>query len=286
MKNLRNSVVSLFLFFSIVLSIAQVEYFEKNVLNFQAAFFVMLVLATLLGILSPLRAKISMYSYLSAWALAYIFVWAFYWRFLSTPRTFEELVVQFLLIEIGAALSHNVGFQISKVNVVLQEVANGAYPNRTLDFKMASDEIHTEMTRSRRYSRPLSVLVFQFGSLEAFEQQFKGIERELSSLFLAAKIGRVLNEYARQTDLIMRDYNRRFVVLCPETNSDAAAILVKRIHGAIEDSIGESVSWSTASFPDEALSFDELYEKALSRLPTLKTLPAFVQDQEKISVDN
>lgn len=286
MKNLRNSVISLFLFFSIVLSIAQVEYFEKNVLNFQAAFFVMLVISTLLGILSPLRTKISMYAYLGAWALAYIFVWAFYWRFLSTPRTFEELVVQFLLIEISAALSHNVGFQISKVNVVLREVANGAYPNRTLDFKMASDAIHTEMTRSRRYSRPLSVLVFQFNAIEVFEDQFKGIEKELSSLFLAAKIGRVINEYARQTDLIMRDYNRRFVILCPETNNDAAHVLVTRIHSAIEDQIGEMVSWSTASFPDEALSFDELYEKALSRLPTLKSFPVLVQDEEKIDIDN
>lgn len=285
MKNLRSSVISLFLFFSIVLSIAQVEYFEKNVLNFQAAFFIMLVVAVLIGIWSPIGTKISMYSYLGAWTLVYIFVWAFYWRFLSTPRTFEELVVQFLLLEVAAALSHNVGVQINKVSSVLVDVANGAYPNRTLDFKMAADAIHTEMTRSRRYSRPLSILVFQFGSLEIVEEQFQGIEKELSSHFLAAKIGRVINESARQTDLIMRDYNRRFVVLCPETNGEAGHVLVQRIHSAIENVVGDKVTWSTASFPDEALSFDELYEKALSRLPMVKS-PSVFTHEEKIDIGN
>jgi GGDEF domain-containing protein len=283
MKNLRNSVVSLFLFFSVVLSIAQVEYFEKNVLNFQAAFFVMLVVATLIGIWNPLHIKMSMYSYLGAWTLAYIFVWAFYWRFLSTPRTFEELVVQFLLLEVAAALSYNVGVQIGKVSTVLSEVANGAYPNRTLDLKMAADAIQREMTRSRRYSRPLSILVFQFGSIEIFDEQFQGVEKELAIHFFAAKIGRVINEYARQTDLIMRDYSRRFVILCPETNEIAAQALVQRIYSAIENAISDSVTWSTASFPDEALSFEELYEKALSRLPNVKS-PSVIIPEEKINI--
>ncbi|MCP4141140.1 MAG: hypothetical protein GY755_12810 [Chloroflexi bacterium] len=283
MSNLRNSVVTLFLFFSVVLSIAQVEYFEKNILNFQAAFFIMLVIVTIIGIWGPSRVQMSMYSYMGAWILIYIFVWAFYWRFLPLLRTIEELTVQFLLIEIAAALSYNVGAQINNVNSVLSEVANGAYPNRTLDFKMASDAINTEMTRSRRYSRPLSVLVFQLAQNPSGDKKAQGIERDLSSHFLAAKVGRIINAHVRQTDLIMRDHDYRFVVLCPETNLEAAHTLVRRIYQSIEESVGSEAAWSTASFPDEALSFDELYEKALSRLPELESSTVFVHE-EKIDV--
>lgn len=284
MRNLRNSVISLFLFFSIVLSIAQVQYIEENVLNFQAAFFIMLVLATLLGILGPSRIKVSVYSFMGAWLIAYLFVWAIYWRFLSTPRTIEELIVQFLLIEIAAALSHNVGLQINNVNTVLSEVANGAYPNRTLDLKMAADAINRELTRSRRYSRPLSILLFQLPSNIASAEQLNAIERDLSDHFFAAKVGRILNEHARQTDLIMRDQEHRFVILCPETDEKAAYILANRIYEAIEVIVGIRASWSTSSFPVDALSFDELYKKALFELPTLADSSIFVQeDNPKVS---
>lgn len=280
MRNLRNSVISLFLFFSIVLSIAQVQYIEENVLNFQAAFFIMLVLATLLGILGPSRIKVSVYSYMGAWLIAYLFVWAIYWRFLSTPRTMDELIVQFLLIEIAAALSHNVGLQINNVNTVLSEVANGAYPNRTLDFKMAADAISRELTRSRRYSRPLSIIVFQFAGPLSFSREYSAIEKDLTSHFLAAKIGKIISDYARQTDLIMIDQEHRFVILCPETDGDAAHTLAKRIYEAIEVVVQIRAAWSTASFPVDALSFDELYKKAVFELPTLADASLFTHAEK------
>lgn len=279
MRNLRNSVISLFLFFSIVLSIAQVQYFEENVLNFQAAFFIMLVVATLLGILGPSRLKVSIYSYMGAWILAYVFVWAVYWRFLSKHRTIEVLIVQFLLIEIAAALSHNVGTQINQVNAVLDDVANGAYPNRTLSFSMATDAINRELTRSRRYSRPLSVIVFQFAGPLSYSKQYSAIEKDLTSHFLAAKIGRIINDYARQTDLIMRDQEHRFVILCPETDEEAAYVLAKRIYEAIEVVVRIRAAWSTASFPVDALSFDELYKKALFDLPRLADSSIFTHEE-------
>lgn len=277
MKNLRNSIIVLFLFYSIVLSIAQVQYIEDNVLNFQAVFFVMLVLATLVGIWGPQYIRSSMYSYMGAWTLVYVFVWAVYWRFLELPRTPEELTVQYLLVVIAAALSHNVGKQINHVNVVLDDIAGGAYPNRTLDFKMASDAVNRELTRSRRYSRPLSLLVFELANTDEIDEKLHGIERDLSSHFLAAKTGRIINEHARQTDLIMRDDEYRFVVLCPETDQPSGDILGKRIHDAIDAGIGMRSLWSASSFPNDALSFDELYDKALSRLPA-SVSTVFVHD--------
>ncbi|MBT3320946.1 MAG: hypothetical protein HN392_01535 [Anaerolineae bacterium] len=279
MKNLRNSILALFIFFSIVLSIAQVEYFEENILNFQAAFFIMLVIATVIGIWGPSRIKISIYVYMGLWAVTYALVWALYWRFLPLLRTIEELSVQFLLIEIAAALSHNVGVQINQVNSLLGDVADGSYPNRTLDLKMASDSINTEMNRSRRYSRPLSVLVFQLTREASIGKEFKGVEKDLFSHFMAAKIGRIVNEHARQTDLIMRDYDYRFIVLCPETNEQAALTLAQRIYQAIVNGVDRQAVWSTASFPDEALSFDGLFERAVSRL-------APIEEKEKAELVN
>ena len=284
MKALRSSVILLFSFFSVVLSIAQVEYFEKNILNFQAAFFIMLVVATLVGVWGPSRIKISIYGYLGIWAVIYILVWALYWRFLLQPRTMEELTVQFLLIELAVALSYDVGVQINQVNNLLEDVARGSYPNRTLDLKMASDAINTEMNRSRRYSRPLSVLVFQITKTPSISSQFEGVEKDLFSHFMAAKVGRIINEHARQTDLIMRDYDYRFIVLCPETNEQSALILAQRIYQSVAEGVDRQAVWSTASFPSDALSFDELFEIAISRLPVLEEKPTVFTRKENIEI--
>ncbi len=284
MKTLRSSVILLFSFFSVVLGIAQVEYFEKNVLNFQAAFFIMLVIATLIGVWGPSRIRVSLYGYLGIWAAIYVLVWALYWRFLPNPRTLEELIVQFLLVELAVALSYNVGVQINQVNNLLKGIAEGSYPNRTLDLTMASDAINTEMNRSRRYSRPLSVLLFQITRTPSVSNQFEGVEKDLFSHFMAAKIGRIINEHARQTDLIMRDYDYRFIVLCPETNEQSALVLAQRIYQSIAEVIDRQTVWSTASFPSEALSFDELFEIAVSRLPVLEEKPTVFTRKENIEI--
>ena len=280
MKNLRDSVILLLSFFSIVLSIAQVEYFEKNILNFHAAFFVMLVIATLIGVWGPSRLGISFYAYIGIWFLIYLAVWFFYWRFLPDPRTIQELSVQFLLIEIAAALSYNVGRYIDQVNILLNDMADEIYPNRTLDMQMAVDNINTEITRSRRYNRPLSVLVFQLTQgNEIPEGNIEGVQKELLLHFASAKTGRIINEHARQTDLILRDHDNRFTILCPETDHDASIVLGERIYRAIAEQVDKEVNWSTASFPDESLSFDELLEKALARLSTAEPQILFTEQE-------
>ncbi|RLD05381.1 MAG: hypothetical protein DRI32_04155 [Chloroflexi bacterium] len=284
MKNLRDSVFLLLSFFATVLSIAQVEYFEKNILNFQAAFFVMLTIATLIGVWGVSRLGISFYAYIGIWLLIYLAVWFFYWQFLPDKRTMQELSVQFLLIEIAAALSYNVGQYINQINVLLDDMADEIYPNRTLDLQRATDNINTEITRSRRYNRPLSVLVFQLTQGNKIpEGNIKGVEKELLLHFASAKTGRIINEHARQTDLILKNHDNRFTILCPETDHDASVILGQRIYQAIAEQVDKEVNWSTASFPDESLSFDELLEKALARLSA--TEPAVLFTEQELSTE-
>jgi len=62
MKDLRNSVILLLSYFSVVLGIAQVEGFENNILNFQAAFFIILAGTTILGVFGPSRLRISLFN--------------------------------------------------------------------------------------------------------------------------------------------------------------------------------------------------------------------------------
>jgi GGDEF domain-containing protein len=64
----------------------------------------------------------------------------------------------------------------------------------------------------------------------------------------------------------MRDTAGRFVILCPETDSDNCGVLADRIRGAVSGEMGDRVSWGIASFPQETLEFEELLHKAIQRL--------------------
>lgn len=284
MRDLRNSVVLLILYFSIVLGIAQVEGFENNVLNFQAAFFVMLAIATALGVLSPARVQISLYGYIFIWAVVYALVWTFYWRFLIEPRSIQELGVQFLLIEISAGLSYAVGQNISSIDSLLEGLSSSTYPNRTVDMKEARDQINTELTRSRRYNRPLSVLILEFEKANEESKSIEAVQKDLLKRFTLAKVGQILNEHARQTDLIMDDQTEHFIIVCPETDYQATEILAGRIRQAVKEKLGAWVMWGTASFPNEALTFDDLLNTARGRISRSGTPVEFSPTLTEIEV--
>lgn len=266
MKDLRNSVILLLSYFSLVFGIAQVEGFENNILNFQAAFFIMLAVATILGVYGPSRLRISLFMYILQWAFIYALVWGFYWRFLDSLRNIQELGVQFILIEIAAMLAYIVGQNIAQIDHLLDGLTANTYPNRTMNIDDASDRISTELTRSRRYDRPLSVLAVEFGQMGENDLAIEAVKEDILKSFAFAKVGEILNEEARQTDLILGDHSNHFVIVCPETDHQETMILADRIQDAIKEKMDTKVKLGTASFPSEALTFDDLLDTARKRV--------------------
>lgn len=64
----------------------------------------------------------------------------------------------------------------------------------------------------------------------------------------------------------MRDRVGRIIVLCPETDIESSTMLAKRIAQEVEARTGARMLWGASAFPDEALTFDDLLQKARERL--------------------
>ena len=84
--------------------------------------------------------------------------------------------------------------------------------------------------------------------------------------FTSARVGQIIDERIRQTDLVLRDKRWRFVVLCPETDLGAGLLLAKRITESVHEKTGLPILWGVAAFPEEALTFDDLLRKARERM--------------------
>jgi GGDEF domain-containing protein len=266
MNDLKNSVAFLFFFLLLIFGVAQVNYIEENVINFSPVFFVLITLAVISGVLIQPARSFTIYAFLTFWTLVYALTWAFYWRPLGR-EPIQVLLIQFMLVEITAGLAFDVGRQIGNVSNLLRGLTSRTFPNRTIELKAAEDRISAELTRSRRYHHPLSLLILQVDRMAPGKlQDGPVLQRDILHQFASAKIGQIINERARETDLIMRDEQGRFVILCPETKLDDSRTLGRRIEEAVSRIMDAHISWGSAFFPGEALTFEDLVLKAEERL--------------------
>ena len=155
-----------------------------------------------------------------------------------------------------------------------------------MELDSAWERINTELTRSRRFNRPLTVLLVEMkhmnGKLPL--RKIDSLQRDLLKRFAVSKAGQIISNLARQTDLIIRENNERFMIVCPETDLRHSTFLAERVCHAIQEAIDENVVWGAASFPEESFSFEELLEKAGQRLGYVDA--SSLASQVKTNVEN
>ncbi len=266
MNELKNSVAFLFFFLLMIFGVAQVRYVEKNLLNFSPVFFILVTLAVISGLLVKPSPRLTIYIFLMGWTGVYLLVWFFYWRNYA-PGTIQLQIIQFMLVMISGGLAFDVGRQIAQVSGLVRGLTARTYPNRTIDLSAAEDRISAELTRSRRYHHPLSLIMFEIERFSARDlEEHPALQRDILIELASAKVGQIINERARETDLILRDDQGRFVLLCPETTHENSQNLARRIEESVSTVMGARILWGSSFFPTEALTFDDLFQKAEERL--------------------
>ncbi len=266
MGDLKNSILFLLVYIFTIFGIAQVDFVEKNLINFDSIFFILVALAVFSALVIVPLTFISFYQFLFIWAIVYGVVRVVYWN-MAVHHSLELILLEFVLVGISAGLSYDVARQTKHVNRLLDELTTLTYPNRTMDLRSSGDRINAELTRSRRYHRPLSLLVVQLEKgLPKSVRSDDVLERDVLSRFSAARIGHVINEQVRETDLILSDTQNRFILVCPETEFSYSTKLAERIAKTVAETVGRNVEFGSASFPDEALTFEDLVQKAVQRI--------------------
>lgn len=281
MSELKISIIVLFVFVVALLGIANVESFQESVIDFSPVFFVLITIILfselmIVGGLIKAGVRLSQYSVIIFWLVVYGLIWYFY---LGSDKSVEVNLIQLLLVLLTAVLAFDVGRRVDQTVMVLESLALDTYPNRALDIQAAHNSIMAEFTRSRRYHHPLSVLTVRLKKDGAWEdwKDMKLLSAEMMERFAVAKVSKILSDHARSTDMVLRDKEGHFVVLCPETNHTSTAILASRIAGAVKRELDATIECGSASFPDEALTFDDLIFTANERI-----VPVLSDDKENI----
>ena len=269
MTNLKRSFFGAAVYLALIFVLGQADYANRPLINFANYFYIAVLVAVPLTLFFPRISRISVYAPLLFWAAVYIILLQVINRNYSANRgEIPVVALEFMLLEIGVWFAHQLASQISHAESIMDALALSAFPNRTRDIESESQRIKIELTRSRRYHRPLSVVVFQTESEDerTSREMLKSVQQDLLSRFTSARVGQIIDDRIRQTDLVLRDYKGRFIVLCPETDFPNASLLANRIAQAIKERTSLRVLWGVAAFPEEALTFEDLLQKARERL--------------------
>ena len=109
---------------------------------------------------------------------------------------------------------------LSYVNV---DEVTGVYSRRYFNEVLAQ-EVH----RARRYESPLSLLLLDIDEFKLFNDTHGHVEGDA----VLRKVGRVLKENTRQTDIVCRYGGDEFAIVLPETSNAKAYTLAERMRKA------------------------------------------------------
>ncbi len=274
MSSLKQSIFWVAFYLAVIFILAQFDYSDSPIIDFAKYFYFAVMVAVPATVFFPYITRASVGVPIVLWGSVYLVMLQILDRTVSAPNsTFPIILLEFVLLLIGVWLSYQLANGISHAESILDAMAISAFPNRVQDIDLASKQIKLEITRSRRYHRPLCLVIFSAEVLADETVPGKilfNIQHDLSNRFSIARIGQVIDEHIRLTDVIFRDQRNRFIVLCPETNYENSVLLSKRIAEIVAEKIGISLISGIAAFPDDALNFDDLIDVANNRLSTAK----------------
>jgi GGDEF domain-containing protein len=254
---------------AVILILGGTDYTGRPIINFASYFYLVVMVAVPATLLFPSISRISVYVPLFVWAGVYLVLLQTIDReFSARASEFSVIVLEFLLLEAGVWFAHRLAMQIGHAESVMDALALSAFPNRALDIDSENHRIKLEFTRCRRYQRPMSLIMLESESEDekTTREMLKNIQHDLLNRFTSARVGQIIDDRIRQTDLMLRDHRGRFVILCPETDFDNASLLAKRISQAVKEKTSLHALWGVAAFPEEALTFEDLLQKARERL--------------------
>lgn len=259
------------LFGALLSSVALPAYWVLDMLVF-GAMAVILVLA-------PGLQRISGWFVLGAGVVLLVLFKVFTgWNHGPVWSTWGIYLVELFFLVMITYLSYEVSFDLGILQSQVRAEAYDTAVPPALDSETGVRLIRQEMVVSRRYERPLSLILFQTFPYLA-SQNLAASDGEAAQRAHDARLPTALHQsitrHLRPGDkLFIERRGNRYAIVCPETAVDDATQLADALAQALAIEYGFRPTCAVASFPQDGLTFNKLLER------TAVTLDGTVQDNK------
>ncbi|MGE4497578.1 MAG: diguanylate cyclase [Deferribacterales bacterium] len=147
----------------------------------------------------------------------------------QTPANYRLLLQIFAAASVLLIIFIKWNMQLRKLNRKLErasqkDLLTGLYNRTMIDSKFCA-----ELDRSKRYSRPFSVIMFDVDHFKEVNDNLGHLEGDR----VLGEIACALRETVRNSDICGRWGGEEFLVLCTETAAEEAAVLAERIRNSV-----------------------------------------------------
>lgn len=268
MRKLQDSILSLLIHIIILFNIERLDINVPDVINLETMIYVLTVAAIILILSIKQLAMLRQPVLITLAAVVFFIV-----KILSPRPLVGDIYTYLSFTELGLFLVAVFLAQNLAINIKELELNSQAFSfanvRKVKRVQEAYKEIEAEIYRSRRFRRPLSVVVLEqeTKNLQAnIKNLTQNAQRAILEQYFSVILAKELAAQLRETDLLLEnEKNGRLVILSPDTGVNEAETLIKRLNGLTE-STEFSIKFGSATFPDHALAFEQLLEHAEANL--------------------
>jgi len=274
-KNLPRATVALVISLAIFFNIERLDFGEVNIVNIDSFVYVLALLTVISVISIPTLRRSSVYVLGAVWIGAYLVAKILLYTSAGKHPLLGGVYTYLTITEVGLLLitlllAHKLASAIDDFEGAVKKITFRHTNKRIRQLDEAEDEIQLEMFRSRHYHHPLGILIVQPESgfaQTAMHRAVREVQQAMINTYVTRSIAQTFIKYIRRTDLIMEQADQeRFVILCPDTNAADLALMAEYLEVVAQEELSASVVCGTATFPDEAITFEELMRQAETRL--------------------
>jgi hypothetical protein len=268
MRKLQDSILGLLIHITILFNIERLDINSQNVIDLETAIYVLTVAAIILILSIKQLAMLRQPVLMTIAAIVFFIV-----KILSPRPLVGDIYTYLSFTELGlffvaVFLAQNLAMNIKDLDLNAQAFSF-ANVRKVKRVQEAYKEIEAEIYRSRRFRRPLSVVVMEQETKDLktnIKNLTQNAQRAMLEQYFTVILAKELTTQLRETDLLLEnEKNGRLVILSPDTGVNEAETLIKRLNGLTE-STEFSINFGAATFPYHALAFEQLLEHAEANL--------------------
>jgi GGDEF domain-containing protein len=271
MKRLRLAAIALVVGLTLLFNIQRLDFGQENGIQVDPFVYPLSGLAVVATIMIPALGQWPAYLSLSLWLSLYIAAK------LLVPETHPLFggtysyvsLTEVVLLSGATWLARAFAARLKEFEQAVENLTFSTMSQRVRRLSQAEEQIKTELFRSRRHHRPLTLMVVEPEPITfqlAVSRIVREIQEAMMGRYVLTRLGRALSDHLRRTDLLLeQDKRGRFILLCPETDAAASTEVAARVRSTAEH-LGIAVNCGVATFPDEALTFEALLQEAESDL--------------------
>ena len=195
----------------------------------------------------------------------------------SLPLTVTEVC----FIAVTTIIAHWVSNGVREFEDAIARISIGQADRLPETFSTGQAEMYKEVRRARHHRRPLALMAIRIEEESvqvAVDLMVQEVQQAMMRRYVLSDVAKGLCDELEEYNVIARS-NDHFLALLPEVTSEELPDLVARLRQAISERLGVVLQVGTACFPEEALTFESLVDKATGEMNGKRRSARSVQSQ-------